>query len=206
MVAAALRHRVTRDESGHREYTELHGLLSHFDIELDPVWLASAANAQADALSRLDDRDEFGLAPSVLRRALNHLEVPRITLDAFASAAMCAAPRYYAKHSDPLAEGRDGFVAINTAAGETMLVFPPPPLWPTLLTPVRRAVRRGNVLVAVAPSAPSAPWFSALQDMATASFTVPRRTGALVHLSISDEYRLWQRIRAFTVLRLECRQ
>lgn len=153
---------------------ELRRLWFHLDLvdaRLAPVWLPSAENTMADALSRLRDPSDWRLSRAVFTR-LNRLFGP-FTIDRFASSQNAQLARFNSAWADTASSGVDAF-AQSDWADHNNFCFPPWELLPRLAQLLRETGAQATV---VAPCSPAQQWYQALQESCSALHYLPRSEG-----------------------------
>lgn len=138
------------------------------DVELHPVWIASAEN-QADAASRFLDRNDWQLNQAVFAR-LDEIWGPH-TVDRFASVGNRMLARYNSRFPDPEAEAVDAFSC--SWRNENNYINPPfvAHIVLRVLEKIRVEHARATVIL---PVWRSAPWWPVLLELATFVVRLPR--------------------------------
>ena len=106
----------------HQEAVLIYKLCKKFNIQLSVEWVCRDSNKIADALSRLDDLDDYMLDPDCFRR-MNASWGPH-SVDRFASMMTTQLPRFCSKYTNPGCESSDTFTVSWT--GEITGSFPHP--------------------------------------------------------------------------------
>ena len=126
-------------------------------IQLCPVWIPRELNAQADALSREVDRNDWGLTPVAFARLVAQFGPP--VIDLFADDANHQVPSFYSHRPLP---GSAGVDALSLPWPEGLAYACPP--WALLGRVFRRLLDPSTVgsVVVILPVWPSQPWWSML--------------------------------------------
>ena len=138
----------------HQEAVLIYKLCKKFNIRLSVEWVCRDLNKIADALSRLDDPDDYMLDPDCFR--LMDASWGPYTVDRFASMRTTQLP-CFCRYTNPGCESSDAFTV--SWAGENNWLFPPPYLIPQVLHHMRDGCEKGTL---IAPSWPSASWWPLL--------------------------------------------
>ena len=119
-------------------------------IRIEPEWIPREANQQADLLSRIIDRDDWSLHPSLFKM-LDAKWGPH-TIDRFASFFNSQLPRFNSRFWNPGSEAVDAFTC--DWSGENNWWCPPIYLVPRVLGHAQETHAKGTLLVPQWPSAP----------------------------------------------------
>ena len=154
-----------------RELRILFQLCQARQLLLQPTWIPSQANVIPDQLSRLNNTDDYMLAPSLFRR-LERLFGTR-TIDRFATASNTQLPRFNSWIYDVGTEGLNAFN--HDWTGERNWANPP---WSQLPRLTRFLEDRPRVeCLVLAPEWPQAPWYGRLLRIATQTHLLRRQPG-----------------------------
>jgi len=104
------------------ELRKLHEVVQLLGVTLEASWLASVANAWADALSRQIDSDDWRLHPNYYTRLDEMYGIQ--TVDRFASALNTHCPRFNSLHHGPGTEAVDAF-SVSWTGSDSSWVSPP---------------------------------------------------------------------------------
>jgi len=104
------------------ELRKLHEVVQLLGVTLEASWLASVANAWADALSRQNDSDDWRLHPNYYTRLDEMYGIQ--TVDRFASALNTHCPRFNSLHHGPGIEAVDAF-SVSWTGSDSSWVSPP---------------------------------------------------------------------------------
>jgi len=159
VVIALLVSWTTRSPALMRELRKLFWLLDINNIRLYPKYIRSAANWWADALSRMDDDDDWKLHPRWFKQL--DADYGPHTIDRFATANNRHLERYNSAWGDPMSEGVDCFTQDNW---ETENNFCNPP-WELLQRLADLLRETGAEATVVAPYWPAEVWFQQLNEM-----------------------------------------
>jgi hypothetical protein len=154
----------------HTELRRLHFLLAANDIVLWPRWIPSEENAVPDALSQLEQHEDWQLNPQVFAR-IDQRWGPH-TLDRFASLENRLIARHTSEFWDPETEGVDAFATPSALwTAENNWANPPWSILPRLVRFLEHNPRINCTVLA--PWWPMAPWFPRLQSMVREQMVFP---------------------------------
>lgn len=152
------------------EYRRLWALLDSLHVHLQVVRVASESNL-ADAPSRLVDRSDYKLHPSVFV-LLDALWGPH-TIDLFASDSNTQLPAFYSLHRCPNTLGVNAF--LQPWRGHN--AYANPPFSSSVLLQLAQKVREEQAdLTVVVPCWPAQPWFHELMLLAADTICLPQAT------------------------------
>ena len=144
-------------------------------INLLTEYINTKENVQADALSRLDDEEDWQLNPKVFRMID---AVEQHSVDRFATALNALLPRFNSRWEQPGAE------AVNSLAlsdehwhSEKNWCNPPWSLLPTLADKLEQS---GAAATVVAPDWPRENWAAKLDALAIEVTRIPAHTGLFI--------------------------
>lgn len=165
-------------------------LLLDRNITLDARWISSAANAWADAVSRLPLSGEGRLSRTTFHR-LQLLWGATFSLDAFAGPLSTQCPRFFSWFLTPVSSPAFGtralavdFFSITTLASEPgVYCFPPPGVVGPAVAHLRALRARGAL---VAAWSPAAPWWPLLLRWVRAPPVLLAPAGDSVTVSFPD--------------------
>jgi hypothetical protein len=129
-------------------------------LSVSTLWLPSAANYEADALSRLDPQHEWTVRPEVLAGLESRWSL-RHTVDAFAAPHAALLPRFWTRFPHPAAEETNALV--QSWSREEPWCAPPPYLLPAVL---HKVMTEGVTATVVCPLAPHARWWPLARRLA----------------------------------------
>jgi len=145
----------------------IHQLTEQLDLELEIHHLAGELNVVADGLSRFPIKQEWGVKPSVVLRALTHFGLRLIDLDAFASDSLHVSSRYYTRAQTEGSSGMDGL--LMPWEGVTWVCPPLALVAASLATWVGKWQTSSTALL-FAPHWTGANWWSTLMQYSTNSY------------------------------------
>lgn len=127
-------------------------------VRLQPIYIRSADNCEADRLSRIRERSDYMLNP-VLFRCLEARWGPH-SVDAFATRQNRLLSRYWSRWHDPYSAGADAL--LQDWQSENAYANPPFCLLTRVLGHIRR---QGATATIIAPWWPTQPWFPDLLSL-----------------------------------------
>ena len=122
------------------------------NLHVSISWVPRELNAEADALSKQQELDDFRISPEIFGHLDRHWG-PH-TIDLFATPASTQLPRYCSRLYEPTATATNAFTL--SWRNENAYAFPPPHLIPATL---QHAITCGGPLTLVIPQWPSAYWW-----------------------------------------------
>ncbi len=128
---------------------QLFTLCMRFNISLEPVWVPRGQNELADAISRIEDFDDWSVRPEIFAH-FDRLFGPH-TCDCFANDLNTCLEKFYSRFYRPGCFGVNAF-AHDWSADVNWLV-PPPVLVAQTVKHLIRCKARGTLLVPLWPSA-----------------------------------------------------
>ena len=132
---------------------ELYWFCLLIGVTLQVLWVPRKENAEADALSKLDDTDDWQLNPEIFRSL--DCKWGGHTVDRFASDLNALCPRFFSRFYSPGCEGVDAF-AYHWGNGENNWINPPFGLIGRVITKLRSDRAVASVVL---PLWPSRPWW-----------------------------------------------
>ena len=174
-VVAALQQFTSRSVALREELERLQEMVVLHRITLDCQHIPGQLNAVADQLSRVVDREDWRLSPSVFEHVQRRWHI-KFTLDRFATALNTMCPKFNSVMWQPGTSGVDAFHQPLSSWRQEINWCNPP--WSRLgdlaaLLHEDRSIR-GAV---VAPWWPSAPWWDRLMARARAVLRLPAKEG-----------------------------
>ena len=148
-------------------------LLDTHDISLHPVYIRSAANVWADALSRQVDPADWSLSSAAF-----HLLESRWgphTVDCFASENTALLPRFFSAWASPTSSGVDAFAQPGWAS-ENNLCVPPTECLDQL---AHLLETNGAAATVVVPNWPAQSWYQLFQELSSERLVLPPGSAAL---------------------------
>jgi hypothetical protein len=148
-------------------------LLDTHDISLHPVYIRSAANVWADALSRQVDPADWSLSSAAF-----HLMESRWgphTVDCFASENTALLPRFFSAWASPTSSGVDAFAQPGWAS-ENNLCVPPTECLDQL---AHLLETNGAAATVVVPNWPAQSWYQLFQELSSERLVLPPGSAAL---------------------------
>jgi len=175
VVVEALVHFTSRSRAIRQELVKLHHVLTTNAISLTTEHLPGVLNQAADALSRLQDREDWMLARPLFRQVQRHWG-RCFTTDRFASHLNHQCKRFWSRYHCP---GSSGVDSLNAPAADWQEHYnwcnPP---WSLLPETVHKFMSLPNAHgVVVTPWWPNRPWFACLMQRCNRYMVLPATSG-----------------------------
>lgn len=162
------------------EIRHLVATLEGFNTRLIPTYVRSEDNP-ADGPSRLQDRHDYQLHPTIFRWADRRFG-PH-TVDAFATASNAQLPRFWSRFFDPASEAVDAFAQ----SWQDEHIWANPPFTNEVLSRVVAKLQEDHATATVCvPYWPQHQWFGQLLRLATSLVIIPSRTGLFAPASLGN--------------------
>jgi len=173
VIVSILRRKASRSPRLMQVLRRILPRMAALGVELQPTWIPSKENSQADMLSRLTEAADWRFSPKLFQRMVLQ-QFPDLTVDLFASPGNRLLPRFCSWVPAPHSLG-DAFQLDWTR--EVPWVNPPWPLIPRVLA--RLAQCQGRAVLCL-PYWRSAPWFPVILQHVTSMTVLPPQLVAKV--------------------------